>query len=224
MTKLIFFDINGTLIARDARTDLPFGDAVNELLGTDNAMAGVNTSARSDQDVFMEILNNYNREYSDSLWQSFMHLYERQLETYKTTDVWRPNADAVEFVEALAKTDHHLSLITGELTIGAAYKLTKLGIWQHFPTGGFGEHGLKRFDIADYALQAAIQHYKLDPSWFKQHEVYVIGDTCLDIQTARHIGAKVISITTGSNTREELAALEPDYLIDQFDDIKSLFL
>ena len=223
MDKLIFFDINGTLIARDARTDLPFGDAVNALLGTSDALSGVNTAARSDQDVFMEILKNHQITYSESLWEDFLKRYKDQLENYKETDVWRPNADAIPFVEKMAKTNHLLSLITGELTIGAAYKLSKLGIWQHFPTGGFGEHGLKRFDIAAYALQAAKVHYGLTDEALSQHELYVIGDTCLDIQTARHIGAKAIAITTGSNSREELAALNPDYLIDQFSELDCLF-
>ena len=223
MKKLIFFDINGTLIARDARTDLPFGDAVNELLGTCEALAGVNTAARSDQDVFMEILKNHQLTYTEALWEDFLARYKSQLENYKQTDVWRPNADAIPFVEKMAKTNHLRSLITGELTMGAAYKLSKLGIWQHFPTGGFGEHGLKRFDIATYALQAAKAHYGLTDEVLSQHELYVIGDTCLDIQTARHIGAKAIAITTGSNNREELAALNPDYLIDQFSELDCLF-
>lgn len=223
MEKLIFFDINGTLIARDARTDLPFGDAVNELLGTSDALSGVNTAARSDQDVFMEILKNHQISYTEALWEDFLARYKGQLENYKDTDVWRPNADAVSFVEKMAKTSHFKSLITGELSLGAAYKLSKLGIWQHFPTGGFGEHGLKRFDIAAYALQSAKVHYGLTDDWFAQHEVYVIGDTCLDIQTARHIGAKAIAIATGSNSREELAALCPDYLIDRFSELDCLF-
>lgn len=224
MTHLIFFDINGTLIERDSRTDLPFACAVNQLLSVNDAMAGVNTSARSDQDVFMEILNNFGLAYSDEKWQDFLSLYEIQLKEWEHTDVWRPNADALDFVKNLSKTDHKLSLITGELTMGAAYKLTKLGIWNHFPTGGFGEHGLRRFDIASYALAAAKTAYGLTDDWFETHSCFVIGDTVLDIQTARHIGAKSIAIATGSNTKEELAAEGPDYLIERFEEIAGLFL
>jgi phosphoglycolate phosphatase-like HAD superfamily hydrolase len=138
---------------------------------------------------------------------------------YKSTDVWRENADAIKFVNSLASTNHLLTMITGELSIGAEYKLKKLGIWKHFPTGGFGEDGLKRFDIADAALKKANELYGNDFD-----EMYVIGDTLLDIQTARHLGAKVISIATGSNTKEELAELKPDYLIEKFEEIKHLFL
>jgi phosphoglycolate phosphatase-like HAD superfamily hydrolase len=219
MATLIFFDINGTLIRRDARTDLPYTYALNELLAVENSMAGINTSARSDKDVFMEALEKQNLSFSETLWQDFLVLYRKQLEIFKTSDVWRENVDAIDFVNSISKTQPYLSLITGELSMGAQYKLEKLGIWSHFPTGGFGEDDLTRFGIADQALQKARDHYKQS---FDQ--LIIIGDTLLDIKTGRHLGAKVISITTGSNTREELASLKPDIIIDKFQDLDDDFI
>jgi len=219
MTALIFFDINGTVIKRDSRTDIPYGNAVDIFLGLENGMDGVDTSARSDKDVFMEVLEKTDKTFSENLWNGFMAEYQKQLEAFKTTDVWRENADAVSFIEKLSNTEHKLSMITGELKIGAEYKLEKIGVWKHFPTGGFGEDGLRRFEIADTALEKAKTIYGSE-----YDELYIIGDTLLDIKTARHLGAKVISITTGSNTREELAELSPDYIIDTFAEIENLFL
>ncbi|MCK8060717.1 MULTISPECIES: HAD family hydrolase [unclassified Fusibacter] len=218
MKALIFFDINGTIIKRDSRTDLPYSDAIDEYLNLTGGMEGINTSARSDKDVFHEVLDRNNLEFTDDLWEGFLNVYENHLKAYETSDVWRENADAVPFIKALSKSDHLLTMITGELSIGAEYKLRKLGVWKYFPTGGFGEDGLKRFEIADAALEKAKSIYGTD---FDQ--MYVIGDTLLDIQTARHLGAKVIAIATGSNTKEELAALNPDYLIESFKEIESLF-
>lgn len=220
MSSLICFDINGTLIARDARTDLPYIHAIHRLLNVENAMAGVNTSARSDQDVFMEVIAKCGVAYSESLWAEFLSLYKEALEAWKDTDVWRANVDAVPFVEALASSGKYdLTLVTGELTIGAAYKLTKLGIWKHFPVGGFGEHGLRRFDIASFAVSAAEKYYGVN----RYDEIFVIGDTVLDIKTARFLGGKALSIDTGSNSREELAAEGPDYLVSRFEALKSVF-
>ncbi|WP_425447404.1 HAD family hydrolase [Dethiothermospora halolimnae] len=218
MDKLIFFDINGTIIKRDKRTDIPYSKAVSLLLNRENPMEGVDTSARSDKDVLMEVLQNHDKAFNENIWSQFLDLYKKQLEKFKSTDVWRENADAISFIEKLSKKDYNLSLITGELSIGAKYKLEKLGVWKYFPTGGFGEDGLKRFDIAEAALEKSKKIYN-EPS-----EIYIIGDTTLDIKTARHLGAKVISITTGSNTREELERENPDYLIDSFNEIEGLFL
>ncbi|MBS4538535.1 HAD family hydrolase [Clostridium sp. D2Q-11] len=219
MSSLIFFDINGTIIKRDNRTDIPYNNAIDQYLNVENGMDEIDTSARSDKDVFMEVLDKYGQEFSEEKWNGFLQVYREQLEEFKTTNVWRENADAKSILEKLSKTNHKLSLITGELSIGAQYKLGKIGVWKYFPTGGFGENGLKRFDIADNALSKAKDLYgnKFD-------EVYVIGDTILDIKTARHLGAKIISITTGSNTREELLAENPDYIIDKFEEIEDLFI
>lgn len=219
MTALIFFDINGTVIKRDSRTDIPYAKAIDIYLELENGMDGVNTSARSDKDVFMEVLDKAGKTFSESLWNGFMEEYTKQLEAFKTTDVWRENADAVTFIKKLSATNHKLSMITGELRIGAEYKLEKIGVWKHFPTGGFGEDGLRRFDIADTAFDKAKALYGET-----YDEIFVIGDTLLDIKTARHLGAKVISITTGSNSREELEELNPDYIVDTFSEIESLFL
>lgn len=219
MSTLIFFDINGTLIKRDARTDLPYTYALNKLLQVEDSMDGINTSARSDKDVFMEALDKKTLKFSEGLWAQFLELYQEQLEIFKSSDIWRENADAINFVETLSKKHSTFSLITGELSIGAEYKLKKLGIWNYFPTGGFGEDNLTRFGIADCALEKAIAHYK---QAFDQ--LIIIGDTLLDIKTARHLGAKVISITTGSNTRSELESLSPDMIIDCFADLGDDFI
>lgn len=219
MNKIIFFDINGTIIERDGRTDLPYGYALNKLLGVEDAMAGVNTSARSDKDVFMEVLRNFNREFTEDLWLAFIQGYREQLEIFKDTDVWRENVDVVQFLQALTKTDYYLSMITGELSLGAQYKLEKLGLWQYFQTGGFGEDSLTRFGIAEAALKKAESHFNTSFD-----AMYIIGDTLLDIRTARHIGAKVMSITTGSNTREELMGENPDRIVDTFEELRDLFL
>lgn len=219
MGVLIFFDINGTIIKRDKRTDIPYEKAINLFFHSQNSMDGINTSARSDKDVFIEVLDKHSEVFSKEKWTKFLKIYEKQLEIFKETDVWRSNVDAVNFINKLSETDHKLSLITGELSIGARYKLEKIGIWKHFPTGGFGEDGLRRFEIAETALEKAKHLYSNNFD-----HIYVIGDTLLDIKTARYLGAKVISITTGSNTRDELKTENPDYIIDSFSEIKHLFL
>lgn len=219
MNALLFFDINGTLIQRDARTDLPYSHALNKLLGTDNAMDGVDTSARSDKDVFMEVLQRKGISFDERTWRTFLKLYEAELNSFAGTDVWRANADSTAFVRALYDSGYTMALITGELSMGAEYKLRKTRIWNCFLTGGYGEDGLKRFDIADRALARvrAVTSRSFD-------YLFVIGDTILDVRTARHLGAKSIAITTGSHSREKLLAQNPDYCIDRFSELETLFL
>lgn len=217
MKTLVFFDINGTIIKRDSRTDIPFSQAVDEFFNIENGMEGVDTTARSDKDVLMEVLDNFRIPFSENLWRGFLNKYQRKLEEFMETDVWRENADAVPFIKRLHEKGYMLSLISGELSIGAKYKLEKIGVWQYFPTGAFGEDGLRRFDIAEIALEKALAHYKTKPD-----KIVVIGDAILDIKTGRHIGAQVISITTGSHSREKLQNESPDFIVDNFSDLQDL--
>jgi phosphoglycolate phosphatase len=49
-------------------------------------------------------------------------------------------------------------------------------------------------------------------------EILVIGDTPLDVECARAIGARVVAVATGVHSREELAATSPDLLLDDLSD------
>jgi phosphoglycolate phosphatase-like HAD superfamily hydrolase len=218
MATVIFFDINGTIVKRDSRTDIPYQNAVDAFLDVTNGMEGVDTSARSDKDVFMEVLERHGESFSEEKWKEFLEIYEQQLKKFATTDVWRENADAVPFIKKVFEKGYKLALISGELRIGARYKLEKLGVWQYFLTGGFGEDGLRRFEIAETAMKNV-----RNMSYASITEIFVIGDTILDIKTARHLDAKVISIATGSNSYEELKAESPDYLIRKFAELDELF-
>ncbi len=218
MKPLIFFDINGTLITRDEKTDLPFSRAVDRFLDSHGGMEGIDTSARSDKDVFIEVLANHKMQFTERQWDFFLSLYEEELARFAESDIWRPNADVCPFIRHLFERDYPLALITGELSRGAEYKLRKIGLWDFFIAGGFGEDALYRFGIAEAARSKAKEKLGALPE-----TLYVIGDTVLDIQTARHLNAKAIAITTGSHSREKLLKENPDYCIDNFETIKSLF-
>jgi phosphoglycolate phosphatase-like HAD superfamily hydrolase len=43
--------------------------------------------------------------------------------------------------------------------------------------------------------------------------VWVIGDTPLDVECARSIGARAVLVSTGWHTQDELVASNPDYLL-----------
>ncbi|MCF7817381.1 MAG: HAD hydrolase-like protein [Kiritimatiellales bacterium] len=44
--------------------------------------------------------------------------------------------------------------------------------------------------------------------------LYYVGDTSVDVESARLAGAKVVAVTWGLNTAEALARSRPDYLVD----------
>ncbi len=130
LKALIFFDINGTIIMRDRRTDLPYYQAIDKCLGLTDGMAGVDNSARSDQDVFREVLRNHQIAYSDALWQNFLTVFSDCLKSFQTSDIWRQNVDVVPFIKKLANSKHHLALISGELHCRSGTKKSHRPLWQ----------------------------------------------------------------------------------------------
>ena len=52
-------------------------------------------------------------------------------------------------------------------------------------------------------------------------QILVIGDTPRDIQCARHIGAKMLAVTTGGAKSEELKEYRPDWLVEDLTKLKA---
>ncbi len=102
-----------------------------------------------------------------------------------------------------------LGLLTGNVRRGAGHKLQHFGLWDFFPCGGFGDEHFERDDVARMAVKEVRAHLQRD---FAAEDVWVIGDTPLDISCARAVGAKVVAVGTGWHPMEELASHSPDYL------------
>jgi phosphoglycolate phosphatase-like HAD superfamily hydrolase len=103
-----------------------------------------------------------------------------------------------------------LGLLTGNIRAGARHKLGHFRLWDFFACGGFGDEHFERDDVARRAMTEVRAHLgrALDP-----REVWVIGDTPLDVQCARAVGARVAAVATGWHSRDELAAHRPDLLL-----------
>ena len=57
---------------------------------------------------------------------------------------------------------------------------------------------------------------------FDAGEVWVIGDTPLDVQCARAVGARAVAVATGWHPIEELAEHKPDFLLADLSDAQEL--
>ncbi len=89
----------------------------------------------------------------------------------------------------------------------------------YFAFGSYGDRHLTRDEIAHQALCLARDH--LHPECCGE-ELLVIGDTPLDVQCARAIGARVVAVATGSHSYEELATTRPDVLLADLADPRPL--
>lgn len=54
-------------------------------------------------------------------------------------------------------------------------------------------------------------------------DIIYIGDEVRDVEAARKVGIKVISVTWGVNTKEKLKSCSPDFIVDEPREILKLF-
>ena len=124
-------------------------------------------------------------------------------------------------VEALCRERRGaaVGLLTGNIRRGAEIKLRHFGLWQHFPFGGFADGLCERDDVARGAVAAAEAYVgqPIDPD-----QIWVIGDTPLDVKCARAIGARAVVVATGWHEHEELVAAKPDHLLPDFSHAREL--
>lgn len=112
-----------------------------------------------------------------------------------------------------------LGLLTGNVRAGAETKLGHFGLYEHFSFGGFGDHHFDRDDVAREAFTAVHQNFG---SHIVPDQVWVIGDTPLDVCCARAIGAKVIAVATGTHPFDELSNCQPDLVLRDLSDFNHL--
>jgi phosphoglycolate phosphatase-like HAD superfamily hydrolase len=105
-----------------------------------------------------------------------------------------------------------VSLGTGNFRGSARLKLKQFGIGEHFRFGGFGDRTTVRAGIIEQAIRAA------NRGLGKHDSVVVIGDTVHDVAAAKANGAIAVAVATGAPTRDELAASNPDVLLDTLED------
>lgn len=67
-------------------------------------------------------------------------------------------------------------------------------------------------------VEKYIRQKGLDPS-----QLYYVGDTTIDVESARHAGAKTVAVSWGLNTPEVLAKVNPDFLVNDPEELLSIF-
>ncbi|WFB08772.1 haloacid dehalogenase-like hydrolase [Streptomyces sp. LX-29] len=120
---------------------------------------------------------------------------------------------AVEALSAL--TGHegvHQSVLTGNMRSLAELKLAVFGLADliDFETGGYGDDAAERTALLACAWERTRSRLGRR---FTGADTVIIGDTVLDIATAKAGGALAIAVATGTTTAEKLSAAGADIVL-----------
>ncbi len=215
---VILFDIDGTLVSSGGAGKAAMERAL-QVFGAAAHSGDVPYSGRTDRAIGRDLFRLHTVAETPENWQTFLNAYLGHLPHCLATHPGRILPGIAALLERLTALDHvTLGLLTGNIREGARLKLGHFRLYQHFAFGGFGDAHFERDDVAREALAFAQRHLGVDVI----EDVWVIGDTPLDIRCARAIGARVAAVATGWHSRAELAAARPDLLVDDFSDAQAL--
>jgi phosphoglycolate phosphatase-like HAD superfamily hydrolase len=208
---VLLFDIDGTLVRTGGAGKAAMEAALRQAFGVRQIRDVVPYSGRTDRAIARDLLRVHDLEPSPANEQRLREAYLAELPaSLRSRGGTVCPGIASLLAELQGRANVVLGLLTGNVRAGAKHKLHHFGLWDFFACGGFGDEHLDRDDVARSAL-AAVQTHLGNP--VHPSEVWVIGDTPLDVQCARAVGAHAVAVATGWHPLEELAASQPDWLL-----------
>jgi len=214
MTRVVFWDIDGTLLTTARAGVFALEDAAREVLGVDTGFAELRTSGLTDWEVAALAIRTAGHGDDARTVGAFLRAYERNLPRRLHMRRGRVLPGAVEILEYFdGRVDPVSLLLTGNTPDGARAKLSHYGIERYFRGGAFCVDGAERVEIAQRAVAIAAEWIGAAP---EPGAVTVVGDTPADVLCGEAIGARTVAIASGAYSREELEAHSPSVVLDRF--------
>lgn len=222
-TRLVLFDVDGTLLLSGGAGKRALNRAFEEVFGATDAFAGIPVAGRTDTLIVDDALYRAGVAADQPMRR---HFFARYCE-YLKEEILYPGPKkgllpGVELLlEQLASHSELVSaLLTGNFAAAAQIKLGYFGIWRYFTCGAYGDDAPVREDLLPIALARARE---AGIPIVSTTDVVVVGDTPLDVQCAAAAGARSIAVATGSFNEEALWQAGADVVLSDLSD-SSLFL
>ncbi len=216
--KLLLFDVDLTLINSGGAGRRAMTRAFEELFHKKNGFARVHLAGRTDTLILKDALQRCDLPWNPTVEQNFRQLYFK----YLKEEMQVPNPDKKlmpgipELLKIIrARKDLELGLLTGNWREGAMIKLGYFDLVQYFSVGAFGDDSEHRNELPEIVVRRFTQKYRQS---IKAEDVYIIGDTPLDIDCARSFGARSVAVATGLYSFEQLQKAQPDLIFNNLSD------
>jgi len=216
VTKLLLFDIDGTMLRAQGAGVRAMMTAAAQVLGERCRGAEINFGGALDPWIFERLLAHGAYEEAPDLHRTFRAAYAELLrqELEKPDQPCRALPGVIALLTQLRQHPRaRLGLLTGNYEETGLLKLRVAGIdpsW--FEVAVWGDMAKTRPALVPVALA------KLGTSSLGPRDVIVIGDTVRDVHCAHENGARCLAVATGGNTRAELEAAGADLVVDDLCD------
>jgi phosphoglycolate phosphatase-like HAD superfamily hydrolase len=221
-SRLFLFDVDGTLVRLDGAGRRALAAAFQEVFriaGAARAMELIRFDGCTDRAILSEAVRHMGLDAAEFARAAteFESSYLRHLNDL--VSALGPKGvlpSVVALLETLEQQGAGLGLLTGNSEAGARAKLEPFGLNRFFPTGAFGSEHHDRVVLADLAHRRLEQHGRRR---FARRDVFVLGDSVMDVRCGRAHGYSTVAVATGWTSRELLAAESPDYLLDHLGEL-----
>lgn len=219
---ILLFDLDGTLILTGGAGVRALDRAFRDLYGLEDAGRGVAFRGRTDLSIIRDIVEGKLQRALEARdvericdrYLGYLEEEVRQSPTYRVL----PGVDRLLPLLA-ARADCLVGLGTGNLEAGARIKLARADLNRFFPFGGFGSDAENRVEVLRQAV--ARGEARPGPGRDGPARVVVIGDTHLDVQSGRALGARTVAVATGGESAASLREAGPDLLLPDLSDAQA---
>ena len=223
MTRLLLFDIDGTLLLSGGAGKRALNRTFEEMFGVPGAFDGMPVAGRTDLLILGDALERFAVEADAAARGRFLDRYCFHFE--REILLPGPRKGLMPGVRALLDRLRHASgvacaLLTGNIERAARIKLEHFGLDRYFACGAYGDDAPRRDDLVPIAVDRA-RRAGIDVD--SPREAVVIGDTPLDVRCARAAGARAVCVATGPFTRDALRRAGADAVLPDLADPERFF-
>ncbi len=222
MGKLVLFDIDQTLLESSRGHHQAFEVAIREVFGIEVTLDRFEHGGMTDRQIIAELmrLEGVADKSIESRLDPCIRVMEKAYAEFLKTDELIVLKGVPELLEALSRQPAVLvGLVTGNLETIAWGKLRKVGLARYFKLGGFGNEDVVRSHVVEHAIQKAIRHH----GFVRTNNVYVFGDTPLDIAAGHEAKATTIGVATGRFSKAELKRAGADWALSSLEEQDNIF-
>jgi phosphoglycolate phosphatase len=216
VTKIILFDIDGTLVLTGGAGVRAMTRAFEELFTVSDAFRGIPMFGRTDAGILFDAAAAHGVATGELA--RFHGVYLAHL----ATEVGKPGPrkgimpGVRPLLDLLTnRSDVYLALLTGNYEDAAQVKLEYFDLWRYFRCGAFGDDAPDRNSLLPKALDRIRECGGPDVG---PADVVVIGDTPLDVACAAAAGARSIAVATGSYDVDALRSTGADVVLTDLSD------
>ena len=217
LPRILLFDIDGTLVSTGGAGAVAWKQAFEELYGIPADIGQYTDAGMTDPDVgaktFEAVLHR--KPSPHELAQLVQRRLEHLPEAVEQSKGYRVLPGVPERLKQLSRAGHALGLITGNGDGAAHIKLQRAGLNRWFTYGAYASAGVDRPEIVREAVRRGEAMLGCD---VPNTEIYVIGDTPLDIQAAHAVDCTAIAVATGKYDRAALEEAGADHVLETLEE------